>query len=92
MALEGDKDFLKVPESNWSGCLWAIMVPLGAGTSIYQLWRDWQHHRFHWMHLIGLLVWLYMVALLWGAVHRAWKSARAKVSAEEAERDVHSGA
>lgn len=84
MALEGDKDFLKVPDPTWTGCPLFFSVVGMTGLRIYDLWRDWQHHRFVWEHVIFLLICVFLVAMLWYEARKA-RSQRDKMG--EGERD-----
>ena len=39
------------------GALLLVLIFIGrVGLSVYDLWRDWQNHRFLWWHLVLLLV------------------------------------
>ncbi len=62
------------PNSRAFGVLVVLVVLGSIGSNAYGLWRDWQHHRLNWEHLLGLLVSLsYLTILIVGGVRRGRK-------------------
>ena len=59
------------------GILLLFVVQGSIGSNTYALWRDWQHHRFDWMHLLGLLASaLYFTVVVVGGIRRARKKSK----------------
>ena len=60
-----------------------VLIILGSlSSSVYDLWRDGQHHRFVAMDLVGLLASLYLAALIGRAARRAWRKVRQRRAGE----------